>query len=171
MRPFVDDQDVARWLRAETDGQAEAADRLFADLAARRWARIEVPAALAARITAAIGAGQRAWWDLWWMRAALLASMGAVGAVVALAPSSSLASAGVSGLVVWSQVLGWALACSERALDVAWTLWSAGARVSSWVGIVLSAPVAQLALALNLAMAAAGFVALRRLLQAEEMPS
>ncbi|MEW5980851.1 MAG: hypothetical protein AB1806_00615 [Acidobacteriota bacterium] len=172
MTPLPHEHELARWLEAEACGRRAAADRLFAGIAASHWARAEPPRGFARRVSAALEARPRpVWWESWWVRAALLASLGAVGAALAVAPSSAMASLGVSAVVRMSQGLSWILACSQFAVDGAWALWSAGARLSSWVEVVLSAPISQLLIALNLAMAAAASLALRRLLRAEEMPS
>ena len=163
---------MSQWLEADSRGRHDDADRLFAGLAASHWTRIEAPRGLAAKVVAAMGPVKRpAWWELWWVRALLAASLASVGGAFALVPSPILASAGVSVLVGWAQALGWLITCSRAAVDAAWSLWSLGASVSSWVGVVLSAPLPQLLLALNLALAVAASAALRRLLRPEEIPS
>jgi hypothetical protein len=172
MRPGQDEQTLRRWLEADTLGRHDDADRLFAGLAASHWAKLEAPRGLAAKVVTALASARRpAWWEVWWVRAVLAASLASVGGAFALVPSPVLASAGVSVLVGWAQVLGWLIACSGAAVDAAWFLWSLGASVSSWVGVVLSAPLPQLLLVLNLVLAVAASAALRRLLRPEEIRS
>lgn len=172
MRPRDDRELVTRWFEADATGRSDEADGLFASLAAGRWSRLDAPRGLAGRIVASLASGMRpVWWDLWWVRVALAAALASVGGALALLPSSALASAGVSALVGGARAMGWLLACSGAAIEAAWALWFTAAQVSSWIGVVLSAPFPQFLVALNLALAAAASVALRRLLRPEEIPS
>lgn len=171
MNTRQDDRIVNQWLDAEALGHPDEADRLFTALAAAHWSRLEAPAGLASRIVAAAVAARPVWWELWWVRVLVVSSLLVVGGTFALVPSPALGSAGVSAIVVWSRLLAAAMTASELAIQIALGAWAFGARLSSWMGVVLSAPLAQLLVALNLALAAGASVALRRLLRSEEMPS
>ena len=160
---------VREWLEAEDAARTDAADRAFCVVAAE-LPRHQPPAGFADAVLARIAspAAVLDLWASWWLR-------GIVGA--------ALLSVGV--LVVSLTGDAWLSAVLGSVRTVAWGLGHAGTAVSAWVGSVLTAwaglahvaivlgrllagPGAILTLMLNLTVAAAALMALRRLIPMPE---
>jgi hypothetical protein len=160
---------VRDWLEAEHAGQVEEADRRFRRVAAS-LPRYQPPAWFTETALARAGVTPpvRVVWAGWWVRwAAALALLSAAVLMAALPDDLWLTA-------VLTSVRSVASGLEHTAIGVhAWvgsalTVWAGLARAGLAVGRLLASPGPVLLLALNLTVAVAALVALRRLMPVQE---
>jgi len=160
---------VRAWLEAEDTGRAEAADQAFRIVAAG-LPRYPPPAGLADAVLARIGlpAAVPDVFASWWLRAAVGAALLSVGVLVV----SMTGGAWLSALLASFHAVAWGLGHAGTAVS-AWvgsalTAWAVLAHAALALGRLLAGPDAILVLMLNLTVAAAALMALRRLIPVQE---
>lgn len=160
---------VRDWLEAEQAGRTDAADQVFR-LVAAGLPRLRPPAGFADAVLVRIGATQPVpdIWASWWLRAAVGAAMLSVGVLVV----SLTAGAWVSAILGSVHAVAWGLGHAGTAI-AAWVgsalvAWSGLAHAAVVLGRLLAGPGAILMLMLNLTVAAAALLALRRLIPLQE---
>jgi hypothetical protein len=161
---------VREWLEAEQAGQPDAADRAFAQAAAA-LPRLQPSARFADAVLARLGVPPQAapdLWASWWLRGLVGAALVSVGVLVV----SLSGGAWISALVASVHTVAWGLGQAGTAVS-AWVgsaliAWAGVAHAAVVLGRLLSGPGAILMLMLNLTVAAAALVALRRLVPMQE---
>ena len=159
------------WLKAEQEGPDDRADQLF------RSVMIEVPRLapsreFVARVLQASGLhhvpAAPAIWAAWWMYALVGTALTLTAfAVASLSGLRLLNSAlGVIDFVAVSAGHAWTLAATWATAG--WSMWRVFAQLGGAVASVLSVPAAGAFVVLNLVLASASLLALRRLLVPQE---
>ncbi len=161
---------VRDWLEAELAGQPDAADRAFAR-AAHVLPRLQPSARFADAVLVRLGVRPEPppdLWAAWWLRGLIGAALVPVGVLVV----SLSGGAWITAVTASVQAVAWYLGHAGTAVS-AWvgsalTAWAGVAHAAVVLGRLLSGPGAILMLMLNLTVAAAALVALRRLVPLQE---
>jgi hypothetical protein len=160
---------VREWLEAEDAGQPDAADRAFAR-AATVLPRLQPSARFADAVLARLGAPPAVpdLWASWWLRGLIGAALVSVGILVASLSGEAWVSAAIGSVHTVAWGLGRAGTAASAWIGSALTAWAGVAHASVVLGRLLAGPGAILMLTLNLTVAAAALVALRRLIPIQE---
>jgi len=160
---------VRDWLEAEAAGRADAADRAFRRVA-EGLPRLKTPAGFADAVLARIGAPTPVpdLWASWWLRAAIGAALLSVGVLVVSLTAGAWASVLLGSVHAVAWILGHAGTAVGAWVGSALAAWSGLAHAAVVLGRMLAGPTAFLTLVLNLTVAAAALLALRRLIPLQE---
>ena len=160
---------VREWLEAEDDARTDAADRAFRVVAAG-LPRYQPPAGFADAVLARMAAPATVLdlWASWWLRGIVGAALLSVGVLVV----SMTGDAWLSAVLGSVRIVAWGLGHAGTAVSV-WvgsvlTAWAGLAHAATVLGRLLAGPGAVLAMTLNLTVAAAALMALRRLIPIQE---
>jgi len=159
-----------RWLEAERSSADGAADEAFTVVfrAVPRMAPRPGFAANVVRASRRPAGLEGTWVDSWWTRGAVAASLGLAGVAAASVAPVALVNAGLATLVKGIGAGAWLLATVLSVLGVGLGAWDVLASIGRGVGLALRDPSICAGLAGHLFVAAAGFAALRRLLDRQE---
>jgi hypothetical protein len=165
-----DPRDIVReWLEAEDAGKTDVADRAFR-LVASGLPRLRPAAGFADAVLARISppAAVPDIWASWWLRGMVGAALLSVGVLVV----SLTGGAWLTAVLASVRTVAWGLGQAGTVM-VAWiasalTAWAGLAHAAVVLGRLLAGPGAMLVLMLNLTVAAAALVALRRLIPMQE---
>lgn len=158
------------WLDADRDGHLDEADRAFGAVAAA-WTRAEPPAGLVARV-AAFGSASPApvWnWESIWLRLSVGAGLVMCGLALGAVSGRTLGALLLASVQTVAGAVGSMLALADAWGRAAVAVGFVMTRVARACGSVLIDPLALVVVLVNVLLAAAALVALRRVLSVREV--
>lgn len=159
------------WQDAERDGRLEQADRAFTALASS-WPRSVPPAGLVARV-AALGRAPRrrlSWnWESVWLRLSVGAGLVLCGLALGVVSGRTLGTALLASIQAVAAGVGSILSLADAWGRAVIAVGLVLAQIARACGGALTEPLPLLFVLLNVLLAAAGLVALRRVLSVREV--